>query len=191
MKRLVAAILICLFPTIALGTAQIADKLLYKNETMWIFSNPLESYFNEKNPRPDHLFTFKCTACWRGYVATWKIEEGYLYLTKVVEGSCGADAKEIPISEILPQQTAPVKALWFTGTLRVPQGEPLLYVHMGYGSIYEKELMISIKEGKVLSEFIVDNTKKKLPSGHEQSMEEIQKLGQWEKSIKNEKPKTK
>ncbi len=189
MKKLLAAIVICLFPTIALATAQIGDRLLYKNETVWIFSNPLESYFSEKNPRPNHLFTFQCTACWRGYVATWKIEDGYLYLAKVVEGTCGADAREIPMSEIFPQQTAPVKALWFTGTLRVPQGEPLRYVHMGYGSVYEKELMISIKEGKVLSELTVDNTKTKLPSEHEQSLEEIQKLGEWEKSIK--KPKTK
>ncbi len=45
-----------------------------------------------------------------------------------------------------------------------------------YGSIYEKELMISIKEGKVLSELIVDNRKKNLPSGHDRSVEEVQKL---------------
>jgi len=190
MKRLTIAIVVFLIPCSAFATAQLGDKLVYKTETVEIFSNPLESYFNEKNPRPGHLFTFKCTACWRGYVATWKIEDGYLYLTKIVEGSCSKDAKEILISEIFPQQTAPVKALWFTGTLRAPQGEPLLYVHMGYGSVYEKELMISIKEGRVLSEVIVDNTKIKLPSGHDRSLDEMRKLGEWEKSTKKEKPKT-
>lgn len=54
-----------------------------------------------------------------------------------------------------------VEASWFTGTLRIPDGERISYVHMGYGSKYEREIMIKVENGKVTAQFVVDNTEKK------------------------------
>lgn len=142
------------------ATAQFPDYLIYKGETHPIFSNPLESYFDNNNPRPTDVFRFSCTACWRGYIATWKIEAGYLYLVKLVEGTCHSDAKEIPLSTIFSTQQVPVKATWFSGTLRIPQGKTLQYVHMGYKSIYAKDLFMIIEKAKLIKKYVVDNTKK-------------------------------
>lgn len=164
MKQAILTIaLLTLLPSAATATAQIGDVLFYKGERLSIFSNPLEQYFSDENPRPKGLFMASCSACWRGYVATWKIEEGHLYLEKLVEGTCGADAKEIVLGKVFPNRTGPVKATWFTGTLRVPRGKELRYVHMGYESVYEKELFIQIEKGKVVKEETVDNSVKKKP----------------------------
>lgn len=149
------------------ATAQFGDRLIYKGKTVSIFSNPLEAYFNVKHPRPDKLFRFSCTACWRGYIATWKIDDNYLYLIKLVEGTCDTNAKEIQLSKIFPDGEGPIKATWFTGTLKIPLGKELVYVHMGYGSIYEKDLFLIIENGKLIRENLVDNTKKGLPIWHD------------------------
>lgn len=49
---------------------------------------------------------------------------------------------------------------WFSGVLRVPQGELLRYVHMGFGSVYERELHISIDKGLVVSTDVILNPPK-------------------------------
>lgn len=163
MKKLIVLLIILLSSSNAFGTAQFPDLLIYKGDSFSLFSNPLESYFGKNNPRPDYLFVFRCTANWRGYVATWKIENENLYLIKLVEGSCDPNARNIDISIIFPSQDLPIKATWFSGTLRIPQGKMLSYIHMGYESIYENDLIITIENGKVINEQIVDNTKGRLP----------------------------
>ena len=42
----------------------------------------------------------------------------------------------------------------------MPQGELLHYVHMGFGSIYEKELHIKIEAGVVTKQRVIDNREK-------------------------------
>ena len=53
-----------------------------------------------------------------------------------------------------------VEATWFTGELRIPDGELLQYVHMGYESVYQRDLLIRIERGRVTGRTLVDNTKK-------------------------------
>ena len=85
------------------------------------------------------------TACWRGYIGTWEIKDGKFYL-KDLNGAVKLAKK------------GPIFASWFTGVLRVPQGEMLQYVHMGFATRYEKELRIKIEEGIVTDESVIDNT---------------------------------
>jgi hypothetical protein len=40
---------------------------------------------------------------------------------------------------------------WYSGTIRIPQGKLLEYVHMGYGSTYERDLFLEIEKGAVTS----------------------------------------
>jgi hypothetical protein len=183
MKKLVLILFIFLLSSKAFATAQIPDYLIYKGETFPLFSNPLESYFRN-NSRPDNIFVYSCTACWRGYVATWKIENGSLHLVKLVEGTCSSDAKEIDVSIIFPKKKTPIEATWFSGTIKIPQGKELLYVHMGYGSIYEKEILLTIEKGKLMKEEVIDNTKRELPSWQERSLDELNKLKEWEETTK-------
>jgi len=89
----------------------------------------------------------RTTACWRGYVGTWEIKDNKFYLKEL------AGCFQLVKNE-------PVHATWFTGVLRVPQGKILHYVHMGFGSIYEKELHIKIVAGDVTDQRTIDNTEK-------------------------------
>jgi hypothetical protein len=60
-------------------TAQATDILHYDGDEYQLHSEPLEDYFEQNPPRPEIEAT--CTACGRGYIATWRIKEGKLYLT--------------------------------------------------------------------------------------------------------------
>lgn len=99
----------------------------------------------EKHPRISQKFhaggtggSFtRSTACWRGYVGTWEIRESMLFLRSVV------GAYRIKGDE-------PLQADWYSGTLRVPRGKMIQYVHMGFGSVYEEELYIKIRRGRVI-----------------------------------------
>ena len=43
-----------------------------------------------------------------------------------------------------------VRADWFSGELRIPQGEMRRYVHGGYGSEYERDHLVLIERGVVI-----------------------------------------
>ncbi len=67
------------------GTAQIPDYMVYEGDTLSLYANPLESYF-ENNPRPDSLFAeigYNSTACWRGYIAYWELKNDSLFLLEI------------------------------------------------------------------------------------------------------------
>lgn len=76
------------------------------------------------------------TACWRKYIATWEIREGRLYLVSI-EGIYRLTGE------------GPLHASWVSGVLRVPRGRMTRYVHMGFESEYEKELLITVERGVV------------------------------------------
>jgi len=150
MKKALIALLLLLIPGTALATAQMPDHLYFQGKFLSIYTNPLESYFRQKQWRPNKLFPGLCSALWRGYQATWKITGNVLYLVHLRDGNCGGPAKDIALSKIFPGQKGPIKASWYSGTLRVPQGKKLKYVHMGYRSVYEKDLLIDIEMGRVM-----------------------------------------
>lgn len=142
----------------AWATAQIPDALLYEGEKVWLFSEPLESLWGPGNPRP--RFVPPHTANWRGYEAAWEIAEGRLYLTdfRGQVATPGGPLSQVTLTDLFPGSTGRVEAMWFTGTLRIPQGRQLQYIHMGYESLYERELLIRVERGKVVGTSVIDNT---------------------------------
>ena len=142
-------------------TAQQPDILIYEGERLPLFSNPLESYFSAEHPRPN--FNSMNTANWRGYVATWQIEDGRLYLADLQAWLFEKDPegkqrrREVGIHEIFPASQNKIFASWFTGWLRAPRGQQLQYIHMGYSSIYEQDLLIEILRGHVVQTQVRDN----------------------------------
>ena len=50
-----------------------------------------------------------------------------------------------------------VFASWYTGTLRVPQGKMIEYFHMGYFSVYEKDIFVTAEDGNIVSVREKDN----------------------------------
>lgn len=154
---IISIFLLCKF---SYGTGQVPDYLVYKGDTIAIFSNPLEKYFELTGKR--ELIDFVgcgSTACWRGYKAIWELKDDKLYLVQVTSchKSCGLEIKNANLKKMFGTET--VFADWFTGKIIVPQGERVQYIHMGYASIYEKELHISFKSGIRTSEKTISNEK--------------------------------
>jgi len=154
------------------GTAQRGDVLFIRGVKYYIQTNPLERYF-EQNPerRPwsielfQNLFIFGLTTfqtvistdLWRGYVASWKLEDSKLILTDVQI----QDANPLPFEEatwrsvldkIFPGQRE-VFAEWYSGHIIVPTGKLAKYVHMGYASEYKSYLIYWLKNGVITKEW--------------------------------------
>jgi hypothetical protein len=49
-------------------------------------------------------------------------------------------------------------AHWYSGTLRIPRGKLLRYVHGGYGSVYERDEMVQIERGVVRGSWVRHNS---------------------------------
>jgi hypothetical protein len=142
-----------------MATAQEPDYLIVKGKTTALYTNPLERYF-ELHPDARPKSELMSTACWRGYVATWEISDQRLWLTKVDIGVASPEAKNEDryervrkdvLDSIFPKSKR-VLATWYSGALIVPQGEQVQYVHMGYGSTYERYSIYTIKEGSLQKE---------------------------------------
>jgi hypothetical protein len=84
------------------------------------------------------------TACWRRYVGSWELRNRKLYLVGL-EGRYELVAGP------------PLFADWFSGVLSVPVGRQLHYVHMGFESVYEEELLIAIYHGIEKGRTQIDN----------------------------------
>ncbi len=134
-------------------TAQIAETLTYKGKKHSMFSNPLEGYFSLGGKRPD--FANISTALWRGYVGEWEIIDDRLYIINL-NGTL-QDGEEASLETIFPGFPDRVFAHWFTGKIRIPQGNQIKYVHMGYGSEYESDLFIRFEKGIIIEEEVVHN----------------------------------
>lgn len=153
-----------------LGTGQIPDYLIYKRDTLSLFSNPLEGYFNFWHKRPNKLFDslgYNSTACWRGYIAHWKLRNDSLFLTKL-EG----DKSSIDLSVIFKNKVrnGEVFASWVNENINNPHGKLLYYEHMGYNSLYEYERDFVIKKG-ILKEIVEYNNSMSRKSKYTESFE--------------------
>jgi len=160
MKQL-SLIITAFFTAIAaFGTAQIPDKLIYRGDTLPVFANPLESYFELTGNRALPDFSgCGSTACWRGYIAIWEIRNDSLFLRAITSchPGCRTDIRNANLKKMFGTDTVP--ASWFTGTIIIPRGNLVSYVHMGYASVYESELHISFKKGLQTRKKAISNQK--------------------------------
>ena len=192
MKKL-TLLLIFLFALSAntFATGQSPDVLFYDGKIFALFSNPLEDFYKNENDRPKFYSMPNggtSSGNWRGYVAFWEIEEDSLYLKAIDAWLCSgkpyefatgrADCSKVNVRELFADlyKQGKISARWFSGELRIPDGKQLQYVHMGYGSVYERDILISVKQGKVTGKKIIDNTKEKPESETELQRRELEKL---------------
>lgn len=162
----------------AVGTAQAPDELVVDGKTYPLNTNPLAGWLAAHPERtlPEGVVS---TGDWRGYTAEWEIRGGALWLRKVQK----LHTRQFPSNEPKPITPAPdparcvvedwywrcnwirdlfpgdgeVRADWYTGTLIVPTGEMLDYVHMGYGSTYSRYLVVWVRKGQVLRQLELDD----------------------------------
>ena len=134
-------------------TAQFAEVLHYEGDELALCTQPLGDYFSLAGIEAP--FESPHTALWRGYVGTWEIVGGRLYLIKL-SGSLRGGA-EASLATLFPDYPDRVFAHWYTGTMRAPQGKQLKYVHQGYSSTYERDLMITVVKGVVTKTTVRNN----------------------------------
>jgi hypothetical protein len=147
-----------LVPEVALATTQFSEILYLNGQQHPLESLPLEPHYGPGNPRPK--FRAPNTATWRGYIATWEIDRGVLYL-KAIKAWTGQG--EVGLPALFPGHKGPVAATWFTGKLRVPQGK-VLKPAVPY-PIYGQYLMITVEKGRVVSQEVIDNPGGTRPPG--------------------------
>lgn len=124
-------------------TAQIHEGLILDGvKTSMAFCPPLP----KGNPRLIELNGNQGlnTACWRGYRGSWEIKDGKFFLTGISGKYQLSDGPSI-------------FANWFTGTIKIPAGNILKYVHGEFLTIYEQETHIAIQEGVVKHNITIDN----------------------------------
>ena len=168
-------------------TAQFFEALHYDGREMGMTTEPLGDYFalGGANPGLGLDWPADCTALWRGYIGTWEILRGRLYLIaiNVLPGSRVAASLET----VFPGYPDRVFAHWFTGTSRIPQvkallpnailigftGTPLLkadkqksievfggYIHtykFDHQSTFERDLLIDVERGVIRGERVREN----------------------------------
>jgi len=143
-------------------TAQAAEILHYKGKVLELADEPLELYLVNSRWKPN--FPSMSTACWRGYIGEWEIDQNRLYLRAVHDP---AMQQTVELSEIFPESRGRVFAHWATGEFRCPMGKLLEYIHMGYASLHEQDLFLDFKEGELVGERIVTNGESNDPNAPE------------------------
>jgi hypothetical protein len=134
-------------------TAQTAERLHYQGEEVAMYTLPLDDYFALTESTPPFVWT--SSNCWRGYIGRWEIVDQRLYLVELRGNLKGGS--EASIATIFPDFPDRVFAHWYTGTLRIPQGERLEYVHMGYHSTFERDLLLEVERGVITGSRIKHN----------------------------------
>lgn len=127
-------------------TVQFEEELIYNGKRYNMTSLPLTSYPKEKNIKWEPRGFF--SACWRGYIGTWSIEDNKLYLLRIE--SLGIP--EEVINHIFNGQEK-VFAQWYTGRLCIPLGEILHREYYGPPPVYEKDLFLEIENGILVSQY--------------------------------------
>ena len=145
-------------------TAQAAERLEFEGrDCSMTFEPPLpkghprlrEISFAIAAAQPKASQIIFSTACWRRYIGRWALREGRLYLLGFVPGSL-----------LVLDGEEPLLADWFSGVIRLPHGEVLHYVHMGYASIYATEVHIKFEKGVEVARRVRDNRERALdPDG--------------------------
>jgi len=68
------------------------------------------------------------------------------------------DGTPVRTYHLFPGCYEKIFASWFTGTIKCGQGELLNYVHMGFNSTYERDLMLEFEDGVLVDTHFRDNT---------------------------------
>ncbi|MFK7970346.1 MAG: hypothetical protein AB8F95_08265, partial [Bacteroidia bacterium] len=166
MKKGLSILLLIICTKAVFATAQVPDILIIDQDTHAIFSDPLETYLNQqKNRITLNLNPITSTACWRGYQAVWRLRNDSLFLIRIMPclASKGDKSKDADLAQMFGEdyRNSQVFAKWASLTLQLPEGELVEYIHLGYGSIYERDRKLLFKKGVLHG----DTTYYNLPNG--------------------------
>jgi len=133
-------------------TAQISETIVYQNKVRALMSCPLDALFSlghMQNP-----FSHASFGLIRGYIGHWEIHHDRLYLTGIYNET---DFSTNNLHKLFEGYDERVFAHWYSGTLRMPEGKLLEYLHLGFGSQYERDVVLKVKRGRITGKTVKDN----------------------------------
>jgi len=134
-------------------TAQIEETIFVDGIPVALLTNPLDAFLERFPDGP--RFESTSTALWRGYIGKWELTNSRLYLIEL--SGLLTTGSEASLETIFPGYPDRVFAHWYTGTLRIPKGRQIKYVHMGYGSEFEIDHFIRIERGEAVTSWVREN----------------------------------
>jgi hypothetical protein len=144
--------------------AQIGDKILYNGRIHSLATEPLSPYLYTN--KIEKLFFEVSSAHYRGYCASWKIENKNIYLLNIespnfikAENADGVDEPISAMNKLFPRQTE-IFAYWVNGKIKIQWGKVLQFVNTGYESVYERDIYLTFENGVLVDEKVVDNAPK-------------------------------
>ena len=125
--------------------------LIVNNKSTLMISIPDKiknaDYVKKLVEKTDKMFTtgiFEHKQFLRQYTGIWELKVDKLYLRNI-KGVFGLRIFE------------PLFANWFSGILKLPKGKILKKINSGFHAIFEEEIHITIKSGKMKLYEIIDN----------------------------------
>lgn len=173
-KLIVSPLIIFLFTLSAfrtLASPQLPDYIIFKGDTLATYNLFIEQYFQlQAKPDEGKLFglSFRDGSsfnCWRGYQAIYKIDNDSLFLVDIIHcgerrnGKIDKAASIEKMKEIFKGKflNGRVYINWFSGDMKFPLTNKVLRWDGVFYTIYEREKVITISNGKVLTTEDVEN----------------------------------
>ena len=134
------------------------DLLIVNGDTLLLFGDPLQSYFDESHPKPDDMWGIIPTAY-------FEIRSDSLFLRSVRLYFKRDSSVFYPLEKLFGDKATPagVFAYWINDTLSCVDGHLLYYSYMVHASIFEFEVEFIVRQGIMKKKKVFDNRKSFLP----------------------------
>lgn len=152
--RETTTILLILFSLTIFATEQTPDRLIYQSDTIFIDTFPLEKLMESDSIIRKRIFEYSkdvcmSSGCWRGHVATWKIENDSIFLVKLISGCEDYKFKLENVFGTKKVIEGKVFANWFSGDLNAVFGKYLKFDVENWEDIYTKGFNCKVIKGRI------------------------------------------
>ena len=142
-------------------------------DTLSLFSNPLKWHPDYDSlivkvhdelaqqetllyPADSNEVTLFSSACWRGYIAEWIIQNDSVFLSNIYH--CHDSGITVNLENIFEEKNKKrLFAFWVTGDLVVPRGKIIQHINIGYESIFENEIILQTENGILKKTIVYQN----------------------------------
>ena len=165
---LLAPLVLCVATRAAWATGQVPERIVVNGQLHELYSTPLAPLL-ERREDLEGSFPSWSTGCWRGYVGSWQVIGDRLELVAMTHGDdppwpgfrsddssdvTGREHDALPL--LFGDRRPPFLATWYTGELRVPITARWSYVHMGFATTWERELVLDVVRGRIQGRRVLD-----------------------------------
>lgn len=165
MRRILAAA-VMFMSSVASATSQVAEVIIVNDEPTPLLAEPLAPMLEQQSIAANlhaALGGACTTANWRGYVGTWEIRGGALYLVKLAS-QCH-EPNEVPLDAVIPGASSPQRAYWFSGNLAIPLVKRRIPWHLGEEFILLRYELVTVLRGVVTERRVIERARHSRPTG--------------------------